>query len=99
MDTGPIILVLAPILAPLGDHYGFHPLHFGVLFVMNTIIGLATPPYGLNIFVGCAIGKIELEKVMRAILPFVAAEIGILFLCAYVPQIILFIPRAAGLIE
>ena len=99
MDTTPIILVLGPILAPLAVHFGIDPLHFGVIFVMNAIIGLATPPFGLCIFVGSAIGEIKVEKVVRAILPFIAAEIAILFLCAYVPQIVLFIPKLLGFIK
>ena len=99
METTANVLILAPILAPLAIKFGIHPLHFGVLFVMNVCIGLATPPFGLCLFIGSSIGKISIERVSKAILPFVAAEIVVLLLCAYVPQFILYIPRVLGFIK
>ena len=75
---------------------GHRSLHFGIVFVLNVIIGLATPPFGMCLFVGASVGAIPVERVMKAILPFVAVEIVVLFLVTYVPDVAMTAPRLFG---
>jgi C4-dicarboxylate transporter DctM subunit len=87
MDTGPAIIILAPILLPAMQAMGMNEVHFGVVLVCCLAIGLATPPYGLNLFV---IGNIVQEKAMdvaRRALPFIAAFFIVLVMITYIPGI------------
>ena len=97
MESNAILLICAPILAPIATMFGVDAVHFGVVFVLNIIIGLATPPFGMCLFIATGIAKIPLDKSMRAILPFCAAEIIVLLLVTYIPDICLFLPRILGL--
>lgn len=99
MECTANILIFAPILAPLAAAVGIDPLHFGVIFILNLTIGLATPPFGMCLFVGAGIGKISLERVMKAILPFIAIEIIVLLLATYVPGIVTTVPKLLGLVK
>jgi len=98
MDANVSLLVFAPILAPVAAAVGIDPVHFAVVFILNITIGLATPPFGLCLFVGAGIAKINLESAMKAILPFVLVEIAVLLLVTYIPQISLTLPKLMGLI-
>ncbi|QNB46028.1 TRAP transporter large permease subunit [Thermanaerosceptrum fracticalcis] len=99
MDANANLLIFAPILAPLALQLGIDPVHFGVIFVLNIIIGLATPPFGVCLFVASGIGKIPIERAMKAIIPFVLVEICVLFLVTYFPALILTFPKLMGLIK
>jgi len=99
MDTLPALLILAPIFSPLVESLGIDPVHFGVVMVFNLMIGLMTPPYGLCLFTATAICDSSLEEISKASLPFLIINIIVLFLITYVPEIVLFIPRLAGLIN
>lgn len=92
LEGSAAIIIIAPIFAPIAAKLGIDPLHFGVVFVVNLCIGLITPPVGLCLFVGCTIANISLEKLIKATLPFIAAEVGILLLVTYVPSISLLLP-------
>lgn len=96
MDTAAALIILVPIFAPIASQFGVHPLHFGLVFSLNLIIGLATPPVGLCLFVVCGISKISLERVSKAIWPFILIEIGVLFLVTYVPAIPMALPKLFG---
>ncbi len=98
METNAILLICAPILAPIAAIFGVDPVHFGVIFLLNIIIGLATPPFGMCLFIATGIAKNPLEKNMKAILPFCAVEIIVLFLVTYIPDICLTLPRVLGLL-
>ena len=87
-------LILAPILAPIAVD-GIHPLHFGLIFVYNMVIGLITPR-GQVLFVACPISNLNLEEVTRGTLPFLITEIVVLFLLTYVPELTLWLPRMFG---
>lgn len=99
MEANINLLIFAPILAPVAVAVGVDPLHFGIIFVLNIIIGLATPPFGVCNFVAAGIGKISVERAMKAILPFIAVEIVVLLLVTYVPAISLTIPKLLGLLN
>lgn len=93
METLAGIILLAPILVPVVIQMGMDPVHFGIVMIMASMIGFATPPVGDNLNVASAISGLPIEKVSIAALPFVAVLITILFLVAYVPQISLFLPN------
>jgi tripartite ATP-independent transporter DctM subunit len=90
------IIILVPILLPLSQQMGIDPLHFGIIVVMNLMIGLITPPLGLCLFVCCSVARVDLIKLIRVSIPFILVEIGALLIVTYVPQIVLFIPHLFG---
>lgn len=94
MDIMSAILILAPILAPMAAAYGFHPVHFGIIFIVNLEIGYLTPPIGLNLFVASSVFKKPLEKVIAACLPFIGLMIGCLALITWFPWLSLWLVRA-----
>lgn len=96
VESGALIIILGPILAPIAVQLGIEPLHFGIIFCMNTAIGLATPPVGSCLFVSSAISGVSLEKISRAILPFILAEVAVLLLVTYIPAIPMFMPGLLG---
>ena len=96
MDMAPIILISTPILLPLATSIGIDPIQFGIMIVLNCGIGLLTPPVGAVLFIGCAVGKRPMEKVVKETLPFYACMIIALLLITFIPQISLFIPEVLG---
>jgi tripartite ATP-independent transporter DctM subunit len=96
MDMAPLILICTPILLPVMKNFGVDPVHFGMIMLLNLGIGLLTPPVGSTLFVGCAVGKVTLEEVMRGIWPFYGVMIGVLMLVTYVPTVSLWLPRLLG---
>ncbi|MEJ6655461.1 MAG: TRAP transporter large permease subunit, partial [Pseudomonas sp.] len=96
METIAGIILLAPILVPVVTAMGMDPVHFGVVMILASMIGFATPPVGDNLNVASAISGLSIEKVSLAALPFVAALIVMLFVVAYVPQISMFLPNWLG---
>jgi C4-dicarboxylate transporter, DctM subunit len=93
METAAIIVLLGPILAPIAVSVGIDPVHFGVLMVVNLTIGMATPPVGVNLFVAAPIMQTSIEKVTRAILPFLLAMFCALLAISYIPDIVLWLPN------
>jgi len=93
LEPAPLLIILVPVLAPLAAKVGIDPVHFGTVFVINAVIGLITPPVGASLFVVCSVGKITLEKISRAIWPFVGMAVAILLLVTYVPQLATWLPR------
>jgi C4-dicarboxylate transporter DctM subunit len=96
METTASLIILTPVLLPLMIQIGVDPLHFGVILVLNLVIGLTTPPVGVCLFIACAIGKVRLERISRAILPFIAASIVVLIIATYWEWLIMCIPRLFG---
>lgn len=92
MDLAPLLLICTPILLPVVKTFGVDPLHFGMIMMVNLGIGLVTPPVGTTLFVGCAVGKVTIEEVMKGIWPFYGAMIVTLALVTYVPAISLWLP-------
>lgn len=87
MDNICSCTILAPILLPVVASYGVDPVHFGIFMSMNLAIGFITPPYGANLFVGSAIGKIPFQRIVKWIWGFIAAAIIVLLVCTYFPQL------------
>jgi len=93
IDAISIYYIFVPILLPVVKQIGVSPLHFGVIMVVNLAIGQATPPVGVNLFVACGISKLSLERVSRAVVPFVLAEIAALLVITYCPFLSEALPR------
>jgi len=91
-----IILVTVPVLLPVATAVGVHPIHFGMVCVIASAIGHITPPVGLCLFVGMAISGLPMEKLVKPLLPFLAAIVVTLFLIAFMPGLVLFLPRVLG---
>lgn len=87
------IIIMVPILLPLASQAGIDPLHFGIVVVMNLMIGLITPPLGLCLFVVSSVAQVELIRLIKVTFPFIMVEIVTLFIITYFPQIALFIPH------
>ena len=96
MDMAPIILIATPILLPVAVSAGLHPIQFGIMMVLNCGIGLLTPPVGAVLFIGSAVAKRPMEKVVRATLPFYLCMIAALLLISFIPQISLWLPQLTG---
>jgi tripartite ATP-independent transporter DctM subunit len=96
MDPTAAIIVLVPILLPAAIKLGINPIHFGLVVSINLIIGLATPPVGYILYITSAIGKISLERLSRAVWPFLLVEIAVLLLLTYLPWVGLAIPTYFG---
>ena len=97
MDMAPIILIATPILLPIATQYcGIDPVQFGIMMVLNCGIGLLTPPVGSVLFIGSAVGKTPMEKVVKATLPFYICMIIVLLLISFIPNISLIIPKLIG---
>jgi tripartite ATP-independent transporter DctM subunit len=97
LDAGPAILILGPILAPIFTQLGVDPVHFALVMCVNLTVGLATPPMGLVLFVASSVSGERLENIVRAILPFLAVEVVVIFLITYFPALTLTLPRWLGL--
>ncbi len=93
MDMAPLIMICTPILLPVAMGVGLHPVHFGIVMMLNLAIGLITPPVGVTLFVGSSIGKSSIEKVSKANLPFYILMFGVLLLITYIPPIVMFLPN------
>lgn len=93
MDTVAAIIIIAPVIIPLGIKLGLDPLHLGMIFVINLVIGYVTPPFGYNLFTACSITGLKFNDIVRGVWPFLLIEIGAVFLLAFFPEIILFLPN------
>ena len=91
-----ILLVIIPVLLPTAQALGIDPVHFGVLAVVNIMIGLVTPPYGLLLFMMAKIADVPLHDIVREVMPFLAVIIAALALITLVPEIVLYLPRLMG---
>jgi TRAP-type C4-dicarboxylate transport system permease large subunit len=98
LETAAAIIIFIPFLAPLATSLGIHPIHFGVVVIVNLMIGLITPPVGLVLYVTCNVARISLEELLREVWPFVFVEIAALLILTYWPAGTLFVPKLFGLI-
>ena len=87
IETSAAIIVLAPILAPVAQHFGIDPVHFGLIMVVNLALGMITPPFGVNLFAACTVARISLDRIVTQLLPFVAVILVCLLVITYVPGI------------
>ncbi len=97
LDAGPAIIILGPILAPVFINIGVDPIHFAIIMSVNLTVGLATPPMGLVLFVASSVSGVKVESIAKAILPFLAVEILVIFLITFFPVLSMSVPRWLGL--
>ena len=96
MDDYASTVILAPIIAPIAWAIGINPLHIGLVFCINLVVGLATPPFGVTLFVTSPIAGVRIEQTAKEALPFLITTIAILLLVTFVPDIALWLPESMG---
>lgn len=99
MEGTAAMIITVPILMTMTAPFGISPVMLGAIVVLNLMIGLITPPVGLCLFVACGIAKITVEKLVRAIWPFLLVEVVVLLLVTYIPPISLFLPQLFGYVR
>ena len=87
IETSAAIIVLAPILAPVAQHFGIDPVHFGMVMVVNLALGMITPPFGVNLFAACTVAKISLDQMIGYLVWFVGVIVACLMVITYVPEL------------
>lgn len=93
LDAVPVMLIFFPVLLPVAIQLGIDPTHFGVIVVLNLMIGLLTPPIGALLFLETKIADIQFEILVRNVWPYTLSLILVLFLCTYIPGLVLYIPN------
>ena len=93
METIAAITILTPILMPIVHHFGIDPVHFGIIMILNLMIGLMTPPVGMVLYVLSSISKVSFERIARCSWPYVALLIVLLLIFTYVPGLVTFLPN------
>ena len=95
MDMTPAVLIFTPIFGNIAiEQLQMHPIHFGLVMIVNLCIGLCTPPVGTVLFIGCGVGGTTITRLIRPMLPFYVAMIVTLMIITYLPtDIILWLPR------
>ncbi len=96
MDITPAVLIFAPIFLPVVESFGMHPIHFGIMMVFNLGIGNITPPVGSALFAGCSVANIDIEDMMKPVIPYYIALFIALMVVAYVPWLSMVIPEMVG---
>ena len=99
LDAGPAIIILGPILGPIFTDLGVDPVHFAIIMSVNLTVGLATPPMGLVLFVASSVSGERVETISKAILPFLAVEVLVIFLITFIPELSMTIPRLTGFVD
>jgi C4-dicarboxylate transporter DctM subunit len=99
MDPGAAAIVLLPILLPIAEALGIHPVHFGLVVTINLVIGMITPPVGYVLYTLAPVVRVSIEQISRGVLPFLAVEILVLFFVTYSPWTTLTLPRFFGFVR
>ncbi len=92
VDAGPALLILVPMLKPIGEQLGVDPVHFGVIIVSNLVLGLVTPPVGTTLFVASGVGRVRMSEMIPHVLRFLPAMLLVQLLITYVPFFTTFLP-------
>lgn len=98
MDMSPIVLIFTPIFLPVAIKLGIDPVHFGIIMIFNTCIGINTPPVGNALFVGCGVSGVGIDRVVPKLIPFFLMQCLALVLIVYFPELSLWLPRILGLL-
>ncbi len=93
MDMTPAVLIFTPIFLPVVTTLGMHPVHFGIVIVLNLCIGICTPPVGTLLFVGSGVANVSVTKVIKSLVPFLLIMISVLMLISFIPEISMFLPN------
>jgi C4-dicarboxylate transporter DctM subunit len=98
MEASSIVLIMAPILFPVAVKLGIHPVHLGILMVVNMEVGMCHPPVGLNLYVASGIAKMGITELTIAVWPWLLTMLIFLGVVTYVPEISLWLPRMLGML-
>jgi C4-dicarboxylate transporter DctM subunit len=98
MEPTSIVLIMAPILFPVAVKLGIHPVHLGILMVVNMEVGMCHPPVGLNLYVASGIAKMGITELTIAVWPWLLTMLGFLVVVTYVPELSLWLPRTLGML-
>lgn len=93
MDMTPAVLIFTPIFLPVVTTLGMHPVHFGIVIVLNLCIGICTPPVGTLLFVGSGVANVSVTKVIKSLVPFLLIMVAVLMLISFIPEISMFLPN------
>lgn len=96
MDDYASVVILAPIIAPIAWAIGINPLHIGVVFCVNLVVGLATPPFGITLFITSPMADVSVEDNARRSMPYLISTISVLLLTTFISQISLWLPTLLG---
>ena len=99
MDALPALIILMPILVPVGVSLGMNPIHIGILVQANVGVSLISPPVGVCLYVACGLSKQPIETVIKALIPFYIVLVVTVLIISYIPEIALFIPRILGYVD
>ena len=97
IDTLPALIILVPVLGPIGDQFGLDPMYFAIMIVLNLTIGMITPPVGPVLFVVSTVGRVRLETLSKAVVPLLMAELCVLALVIAFPALSTTLPKLFGL--
>ena len=97
IDPNSAIIVLTPLIFPVAQALGIDPVHLGAVIVLNVAVGMISPPFGLNIFIGIATFKVPYWEVVRSVWPFILLAILALAIVTYVPGLVMWLPRTVGI--
>jgi C4-dicarboxylate transporter DctM subunit len=98
MEASSIVLITAPILFPIAVKLGIHPVHLGILMVVNMEVGMCHPPVGLNLYVASGIAKMGITELTIAVWPWLLTMLIFLGVVTFVPEISLWLPRVLGML-
>ena len=87
LDSTSALYIFTPLFAPVALELGIHPIHLGVVMIVNLAIGLFTPPVGVNLYVACGVADVNLKEISKAVVPLLIASIAILLIVTYVPAV------------
>jgi len=93
MEALSILIIMVPVVMPLFQHFGLDPIHMGVVMVLNLMIGLITPPVGMSLFVTSKVANVKLEKLCKAIIPWIIPLIIVLIIITYIPDLVTWLPN------
>jgi TRAP-type C4-dicarboxylate transport system permease large subunit len=99
LDEVTILLVIVPLLVPIAQNLGIDLIHFGIVVVLNMMVGLTLPPHGLLLFVMSGLTGTPLSEIFREVPPFIVMMLLVVLLVTFFPEIALWLPRSAGLIK
>ena len=98
MEPSSIVLIFAPLLFPVAMKLGIHPVHFGIIMVVNMEVGMCHPPVGLNLYVASGITKMGITELTVAVWPWLLSMLAFLVLVTYWPTLSLWLPRMLGML-
>jgi len=93
METTAILVISVPVFFPLVTQLGVDPVHFGLIMIINLLIGTCTPPFGIALFITMQIAQVSFARLVRAVVPFLIPMLLTLLLVTFVPQLVLFLPN------